>query len=105
MWGNTRPIPRIAIIGVGQVGATTAYALILGAVTNELLLVDIEVKTRSAQLRDLSDAASSYGGRTWVRAASHQEAGQCDIVIITAEAEFSLGKKYCNKMSCSPSRT
>ncbi|KAK1244131.1 hypothetical protein MKX08_002269, partial [Trichoderma sp. CBMAI-0020] len=41
---------RIAIIGVGQVGAAAAYALILGSVATELLLVDTNISLRDGYI-------------------------------------------------------
>ncbi len=90
---DTKPISRIGIVGVGQVGGAVAYALILGSVARELLLVDTKVDLRDAQVRDLSDVAYATGGGTRVRAASHHEAGQCDIVVITAGSKFGTGKR------------
>lgn len=78
------PTSSIAIVGVGQVGAAAAYALILGSIANELLLVDKNVSLRDGQVCDLSDVAYSCNSRTKVRAASYQQAGQCDIIVITA---------------------
>ncbi|KKK22771.1 hypothetical protein ARAM_003911 [Aspergillus rambellii] len=86
---GTKPISRIAIIGVGQVGAAAAYALILGSVANELLLVDVKSELRDAQVRDLSDVTYSGNRGTRVRAATYREAAECDVVVITA------GSKYC----------
>ena len=48
------PNTRVAIVGVGQVGSAAAYALILGRVADELLLVDVKAELRDAQVRDLS---------------------------------------------------
>ncbi|KAK4035316.1 hypothetical protein C8A01DRAFT_38218 [Parachaetomium inaequale] len=90
--GNTKPFSRIAIVGVGQVGAAATYALILGSVASELLLVDVKVDLRDAQVHDLSDVAYAIDGGTRVRAATHHEAGQCDIVVITAGSRHSLGE-------------
>jgi len=89
---NRKPTARIAIVGVGQVGGAAAYALILGSIANELLLIDVELDRRDAQVRDLSDAAYSTNSGTRVRAATHREAGQCDIVVITAGSKWSIGK-------------
>ena len=89
---NTKPSPRIAIIGVGQVGAAAANALILGSVATELVLVDVKVELRDSQVRDLSDVSYSRNSATSVRAGTHHEAGQCDIVVITAGSKYSLGK-------------
>ncbi|KAL5344864.1 hypothetical protein ACLOAV_010261 [Pseudogymnoascus australis] len=96
--GNTKPIFRIAIVGVGQVGAAAAYALILGSVASELLLVDVKVDLRDGQVRDLSDVAYSRNSGTRVRAATHHEAGQCDIVVITAGSKYSIGQTRIEHM-------
>lgn len=89
---DTKSTLRIAIVGVGQVGGAVAYALILGSTKCELLLVDVKLNLRNAQIRDLSDVAYASGGRVRVRGATHHEAGQCDIVVITAGSRYSLGK-------------
>jgi len=90
--GDTNPTARIAIVGVGQVGAAAACALILGSVAGELLLVDVKTDWRDAQVRDLSDVAYSINSGTRVRAATHHEAGQCDMVVITAGSKWSIGE-------------
>ena len=86
-----RPVRSIAIIGVGQVGAAAAYALILGSVASDLFLVDNRSEWRDGQVRDLSDVAYATGSRTRVRAATHQEARECDIIVITAGSKFFYG--------------
>jgi L-lactate dehydrogenase len=91
-FGKNEPTSRIAIVGVGQVGGAAAYALTLGSIASELLLVDVKVELRDSQIHDLSDAAYSVNSRTRVRAATLHEAGQCDIVIITAGSKYTLGK-------------
>lgn len=90
---TTSPSTRIAIVGAGQVGGAVAYALILGSVARELLLVDVKVDLRDAQVRDLSDVAYATGAGMRVRAATHHEAGQCDILIITAGSRYGFGKE------------
>lgn len=87
------PESRIAIVGVGQVGAAAAYALILASVATELLLVDDNVSLRDGQVCDLSDVAYSCNSRTKVRAADHHEAGRCDIIVITAGSRHTIGKR------------
>jgi len=83
---------RIAIIGAGSVGSTIAYTLLTNPVAGEVLLVDPKEEVRDAQVQDLSDV--TYHGNTsaLVRAGSHKEAGQCDIVVITAGAKQKEGK-------------
>jgi hypothetical protein len=83
---------RIAILGSGEVGSTIAYSLILNPVAGEILLVDPKEEVRDAQVQDLSDATFHGDTSTMVRAGTHKEAGQCDIVIITAGAAQKKGK-------------
>jgi hypothetical protein len=89
----SKPVARIGIIGVGQVGGAAAFALILASVASELLLVDTDANLRDGQVRDLSDVAYSCNSTTRVQAATHHEAGQCDIVVITAGSRCMLGKR------------
>jgi len=83
---------RIAILGSGEVGSTIAYSLILNPVAGEILLVDPKEEVRDAQVQDLSDATFHGDTSTMVRAGTHKEAGQCDIVIITAGAAQKKGE-------------
>ncbi|EFY95245.1 lactate/malate dehydrogenase [Metarhizium robertsii] len=87
-----KPFSRIAVIGVGEVGGAAAFALIISSIARELLLVDINTTLRDGQVRDLSDVAYSSNSVTRVRAATHHEAGQCDIVVITAGSKSVLGQ-------------
>jgi L-lactate dehydrogenase len=84
-------VSRIALVGAGQVGAATACALIKDSVAGELLVVDPKTDLRDAQIRDLSDVAYIRNSSTRLRAATYHEAGQCDIVIITAGSRHTLG--------------
>jgi L-lactate dehydrogenase len=83
---------KIAIIGAGSVGGTSAYALLLGSVCCELLLVDTKVDVLDGQVRDLSDATCRENSSKCVRAGTYKEAGQCDIVVITTGSRRSIGK-------------
>ncbi|OAP58026.1 L-lactate dehydrogenase [Fonsecaea erecta] len=75
---------RIAIVGAGEVGAATAFALLRGSLYSELLLVDVKPEKRDGQVRDLSDACGAEDSTTRVRAGTLREAGECDVVVITA---------------------
>jgi len=83
---------QIAILGAGDVGATVAYSLIMNPVAGDILLVDPKETMRDAQIQDLSDATFHGNTSTRVRAGTHKEAGQCDIVVITAGAKQKKGE-------------
>ncbi|KNG90891.1 lactate/malate dehydrogenase [Aspergillus nomiae NRRL 13137] len=88
---NNQHTTRIAVVGVGNVGTSAAYALTLGGIAEDLLLVDIRASVRDSLVRDLSDVAHGIKSRTRVRAATYQEVGQCDIVVLTPGSERSPG--------------
>jgi L-lactate dehydrogenase len=81
---------RIAIIGAGSVGSTCAYALLLRRISSEILLTDIDSVLLNAQVQDLSDAG--FLSNTKIRACTFKEAGQCDIVVVTAGAKQREGE-------------
>lgn len=90
---NARLNHRVAIIGAGDVGAAAANVLILQSATSELLIVDINATLKNAQVSDLSDVSYVCGSKTRVRPATHQEAAQSDIVLITIGSKYYAGKE------------
>ncbi|KAI9251401.1 hypothetical protein BDA99DRAFT_521754 [Phascolomyces articulosus] len=74
---------KIAIIGAGSLGSTIAYSLILRRVVAEILLVDISTDILQGQVLDLSEAA--LGTCTIIRAGTFKEAGQADVILLTAD--------------------
>lgn len=82
---------RIAIIGAGSVGSTIAYTLLTNPIASEILLVDPQEEIRDAQVQDLSDATYHGNTSTLVRAGTHAEAGQCDVIVVTAGAKQKKG--------------
>ncbi|KAI8053139.1 lactate dehydrogenase [Gilbertella persicaria] len=81
---------RTAIIGAGAVGASLAYALMFKNVCSEILIVDVSPDIVKAQVLDLADAASV--SHTRIRGAAPEEAGQADIIVITAGAKQKDGE-------------
>ncbi|KAI9317399.1 lactate dehydrogenase B [Dichotomocladium elegans] len=80
----------VAVIGAGSVGATIAYAIMLKNVASEILLVDVAPDVVRGQQLDLSDA--NLVSTTKVRASDPKEAGQADVIIITAGAKQHEGE-------------
>ena len=73
---------KIAIIGAGAVGSTTAYALILKNVIAEVILVDIDEERCKGEILDLSDAL--FCSTSKIHGGTAQDAAQADIIIIAA---------------------
>lgn len=80
---------RISIIGAGTLGSTIAYSLLLfsqQAAIEEILLIDMSEKIVHGQVLDLSEATSHFElSNTVIRTGTLKEAGQSQLVIITAD--------------------
>lgn len=78
-------LQRIAIIGAGHVGATTAYALMLRALVHEIVLIDEDAALAAAEADDISDAnALARPARIW--AGDYRDAASAQIAVLTAGA-------------------
>ncbi|KAJ2493848.1 hypothetical protein IWW37_000234 [Coemansia sp. RSA 2050] len=92
---TSTPKQKVAVIGGGgNVGASTAFALIAKGVPAEVLIVDLSEKAALGQALDISDASFTMPGAC--RQASFQEAGQADVIIITAGARQKPGEPRSN---------
>ncbi|KAF2818619.1 hypothetical protein CC86DRAFT_460949 [Ophiobolus disseminans] len=89
---NPKLTSQIAIVGAGDVGATIAYSLIMNSVAGDILMIDPKEEVRDAQIQDLSDATFHGNTSTRIRAGTHKEAGQADIIVMTAGAKQKKGE-------------
>jgi len=76
---------RIAVVGVGAVGSTTAYTLMLRGRMDELVLIDANKKKAIGDALDMNHGLP-FLGQTKVWAGSYEDCGEADIIIITAGA-------------------
>src|SRR5688572_22453066 len=77
------PSARVAIIGAGHVGATTAYALMLRALFREIVLIDSNVALACAEAADIRDAnALARPARIW--GGTYADATGAALAVITA---------------------
>jgi len=74
---------KVAIIGAGAVGSTTAYALILKGIAAEIMLIDIDEKRCTGEILDLSDALP-FSESSKVLKGTIADARTADIIIICA---------------------
>jgi L-lactate dehydrogenase len=74
---------KIGIVGVGMVGATTAYALIMRGVGREIVLVDLDEARVNAEADDLLHAVP-FAHPMEVRVGGYEDLTGCQLVIITA---------------------
>lgn len=75
-------IPRVAIVGTGFVGSTTAYALLMSGTPAEIVLVDRDRRRAEGHAHDLRDAeAFTCSGRILV--GDFCDCCSADVMIIT----------------------
>ncbi|KAM7193447.1 hypothetical protein V8F33_007826 [Rhypophila sp. PSN 637] len=73
---------KVAIIGAGSVGATTAYALLLSGLVAEIVLIDIDENRAIGEATDMAHAA--HFTQTRIRAGTYADCDNAAAVIITA---------------------
>jgi L-lactate dehydrogenase len=74
---------RVAVIGVGAVGATTAYSIMMRNIASEIILVDICQEKCMGEVFDMSDAIPA-SSTSRITLGTLKEAGRADIIIMTA---------------------
>ncbi|HKC62993.1 MAG TPA: L-lactate dehydrogenase [Pyrinomonadaceae bacterium] len=74
---------RIAIIGCGHVGSTSAYALLLNGAAREIVLVDASAQYAEGEAMDLQHAVP-MGRPVRVWAGSYRDAARASIAVIAA---------------------
>jgi len=76
---------RIVIIGVGAVGSTTAYTLLLRGRMDELVLIDANNEKAIGDALDMNHGLA-FVSRSKVWAGNYEDCAEADIIIITAGA-------------------
>jgi L-lactate dehydrogenase len=74
---------RIVIIGVGAVGSTTAYTLLVRERADELVLIDANKEKAIGDALDMNHGLA-FLGKAKVWAGDYEDCASADIVIITA---------------------
>lgn len=82
---------RVTIVGAGFVGSTSAYAIALKNLVDEIFLVDVNEDKVKSEALDLGQSSAILGD-TIVKSSSYEEARDSDIVIITAGVQPKFGE-------------
>lgn len=84
-------LPRVAIVGVGFVGSTTAYALLLSGVPAEVVLINRHKARAEGHVQDLRDAAV-FSHNTRIVVGDFADCCSADVIVLTTGAS-QLGLK------------
>ena len=75
---------KITVIGAGSFGATTAFALTLKNIANEVVLVDINESKALGEAMDIRQSTPLLSDPVNVYAGNYESAAGSDIVVITS---------------------
>lgn len=74
---------KIAIIGAGAVGSTTAYTVMLKNLAAEVVLIDVNEQKEEGEVMDITDGMC-FVETGCVQGADFKDAADADIIVVTA---------------------
>ncbi|HHV58851.1 MAG TPA: L-lactate dehydrogenase [Clostridiaceae bacterium] len=84
-------IKKVAIVGTGFVGSTTAYTLMLSGIVSEMVLIDLNEEKAEGEVMDLNHGMS-FVRPVKIYRGDYKDCAGSDIVIITAGANQKPGE-------------
>ena len=88
---NKTDIRSCAVIGCGNVGATTAYSLMQSGLLSKLILIDINEKKAQGEADDIAHALP-FNAPMEIKAGKYSDISDCGIIVITAGANQQPGE-------------
>jgi L-lactate dehydrogenase len=82
---------RVAIVGIGSVGATTAYALLLSGLASEIVLINRDRNKAEGEAEDISHA-EPWSNTTAVRAGDFADCAGASVIVVAVGAGLKPGE-------------
>jgi L-lactate dehydrogenase len=92
---------KIAIVGCGMVGSSTAFSLVTQGICDEILMIDINEERALGEVLDLRDTIKYLDRNVKIRKATYADCGDVDIIIITAGAPPKYGQSRLDTLEAS----
>lgn len=92
---------KVAVIGCGLVGSSTAFSLVTQGVCDEILMIDINEERALGEVLDLRDTIKFLDRNVKVRTATYADCGDVDIIVITAGAPPKAGQTRLDTLDSS----
>ena len=92
---------KVAIIGTGLVGSSTAFSLITQGVCDEILMIDINEERALGEVMDLNHCIEYLNRNTKVIRGRYDQCGDVDIIVITAGAPPKPGQTRIDTLELS----
>ena len=74
---------KVAIIGMGYVGAGIAYALMIKDIAREIVFIDTRCEAVNAEMLDIRHGMHNMGSAKIING-DYKDIADCDLIIITA---------------------
>lgn len=82
----------IAVIGIGNVGATLSYTLAMKSACQKLIMVDIAKEKQERLSQDVAQAAAYTSSKTQVEGGNFRQAGQANLIVVAIGSRHRLGQ-------------
>lgn len=92
---------KVAIVGCGLVGSTTAFSLVTQGICDEVMMIDINEERAYGEMLDLRDSIEYLNKNVRVVKGSYDQCGDMDIVVITAGAPPKQGQSRLDTLEMS----
>lgn len=92
---------KVAIIGTGLVGSSTAFSLITQGVCDEVVMIDINKEKALGEVMDLKHCIEYLNRNTKIKVGSYEDCKDVDIVVITAGAPPKPGQTRLDTLDLS----
>lgn len=92
---------KVAVVGCGLVGSSTAFSLVTQGVCDEILMIDINEERALGEVLDLRDTIKYLDRNVKVRTASYSDCSDVDIIVITAGAPPQKGQTRLDTLEVS----
>lgn len=92
---------KIAIIGCGLVGSSTAFSLVTQGVCDEILMIDINHEKALGEVMDLRNTIKYLDRNVKIKAATYEDCKDVDMIVITAGAPPKPGQTRLDTLGLS----
>ena len=92
---------KVAIVGCGLVGSTTAFSMGTQGVCDEVMLIDINKERAYGEMLDMRDSIEYLNRNVKVKTGTYAECGDMDIIVITAGAPPKQGQTRLDTLEMS----
>lgn len=92
---------KVAVVGCGLVGSSTAFSLVTQGVCDEILMIDINEERALGEVMDLRDTIKYLDRNVKVNVGTYADCTDVDIIVITAGAPPKAGQTRLDTLGVS----